>query len=164
MRNTSHSLLVTVAQIIKKGGGYWSKAGQLKYTELLEIRHGIKIATRTVRYHFFNQANSGLVKRIRRWGRNEVGQVYNRTTAICLTAAGYKYLYDNGITRAIKYIDRLKKKYGKDSDSAKIPPGEIPGSYQEVPPKKGGKNPYSDPVHRKKIGLPPFPPFKPEAN
>lgn len=162
MRNTSYSLLVSVGKIIEKSGGFWSKASQQKYTELLAKIHNVNISKRTVRYHLLNQTNQHMVRRYRRWKRASSGRVNAQTTAICLTVHGYKYLLAKGFTWAGLQIKRLNQKYGKNSDGAMRPPGKIPGSSQEIPPKKGGKNPYADPAHRKKMGLPPNLPFKPD--
>lgn len=145
MRHTSTALFITNGLILKKSGKLWIYPSQEKQLELLDKIHDIKIVSRTLRYHHLNHINDGLTKRqIRRLPRDD-GTWHMKTTARCYTVSGYQHLLRLGNPWAKDRIERLIRKYGPKSDSAKKPLRQTPAPANRAPLKKPGPSNLEDP-------------------
>jgi len=159
MRNTKYDVLITIQAIIKRYGPNWCYASRNKILELLHKYHDIKIGYRMLGYHLADLREVGFIKTYGRTHRRNDGTLCLLTSARCLTIRGCKYLLRRGVTWAKHHLNRLKLKYiphqpGKPHDEAKHP-------ARDFVPEGSGQNPFLDPGHRRRLGLPDAPPFNP---
>jgi len=160
MRNTKYDVLITIQAIIKAHSGNWCYASRYKTLELLLNYHGVEIGYRMLGYHLADLRDAGFIKTYRRTHREADGTICLLTAARCLTIKGCKYLLQRGVTWAQHHLNKLKLKYippqpGKPYDEAKHP-------VRDFIPEHSGKNPFLDPGHRRRLGLPDAPPFDPK--
>ncbi len=110
MRTTQYSILVGYAGITEKGGKYYSYASTATMLRLLCEFTGVAISRSTFFKHTRALKKEGLIKVIRRYGRRENGEIYNRTSAVCITIKGYAVLAARGVKWALSMIKKLRKK------------------------------------------------------
>lgn len=111
MQLTKYSILVSIGKIIEKHGENYSYASTKTILELLSKYAGIKIGKRTYYAHMSDLRKEGLVKSIRRYGRELDGKIYNRTSAVCITIKGYVQLALRGWKWALSMAKKLRKKF-----------------------------------------------------
>lgn len=149
-----------MAMMIKRGRGNWCYASrQGKITWISKV-YGTVIKYRMMGYHLADIVKEGIFKRIRRTHRNPDGTIILLTAAYCLTFKGCKYLIKHGMEWGKNQYNKLKLKYvpskpGKPYDEAK----HLDREEVLKPP---GENPFLDPGHRRRLGLPDAPPFDPK--
>lgn len=122
MQLTKYSILVAIGKIIEKHGENYSYASTKTILELLAKYTQIKIAKRTYYAHMADLRKEGLIKSIRRYGRETDGKIYNRTSAVCITIKGYVQLALRGWKWALSMAKKLRKKFvpGKTEPSQQI--------------------------------------------
>ena len=160
MRNTKYDVLITIQAILKRYRGNWCYPSRARILELLQKYHTIEIRYRQLGYHLADLRDAGLIKSIRRNHRNDDGTLCLLTSARCLTIKGCKYLVKRGVTWAQHHLNRLKLKYMPPQPGK--PDSEAKHSDREDLPEHSGKNPFLDPGHRRRLGLPDAPPFNPK--
>ena len=111
MQITKYSILVAIGKIIEKHGENYSYASTKTILELLSKYAGIKIVKRTYYAHMRDLRKEGLIKSIRRYGREQDGKIYNRTSAVCITIKGYVQLALRGWKWALSMAKKLRKKF-----------------------------------------------------
>lgn len=111
MQLTKYSILVSIGKIIEKHGENFSYASSKTILENLEKYTKIKIVKRTYYGHMKDLRAEGLIKSIRRYGRQPDGKIYNRTSAVCITIKGYLQLALRGWKWAVSMAKKLRKKY-----------------------------------------------------
>jgi len=112
-RNTKLSTLITIAKIISLSKKNYSYLTQQKYIELLLKHHKVKIAPRTLRYHLKGLEDMGMIMRHKRWSRDSTGRVFRRSTAICITIVGAKYMFAKGCDFAVRMMKTITESIRK---------------------------------------------------
>lgn len=110
MQLTKYSILCCVGKVIEAHGQNYSYASTKTLLELLQKYHRIKICKRTYYQHMRDLRDEGLIKSIRRYGRELDGKIYNRTSAVCITIKGYVLLALRGWKWALNMAKRLRQK------------------------------------------------------
>ena len=111
MQLTKYSILVSIGKIIEKHGENYSYASTKTMLENLEKFTRIKIVKRTYYAHMKDLRAEGLIKSVRRYGRQPDGKIYNRTSAVCITIKGYVQLALRGWKWAVSMAKKLRKKF-----------------------------------------------------
>lgn len=111
MQITKYSILCTIAKIIEKYGKNYSYASTANTLELLSKYQKIEICERTYYQHMEDLRNEGLIKSQRRYGREQNGRIYNRTSAVCITIKGYLQLAIRGWKWALNMAKKLRLKF-----------------------------------------------------
>jgi len=160
MRNTKYDVLITIQAVIKRYQGNWCYASRAKMLDLLQQYHAIEIRYRQLGNHLADLRDAGLIKTYHRNFRRDDGTLCLLTAARCLTIRGCNYLLQRGVEWAKHHLNKLKLKYippkpGKPFDDAKH-------LVREDLPEPSGLNPFLDPGHRRRLGLPDAPPFHPK--
>lgn len=157
MRNTKYAVMITLLKVMVRHHKFWSIASQKKILDLLETYHGLKIHVRQLNYHLADLRGAGYIKTISRKHRNADGTLCLLTSAHCITIKGYKYLITKSVSEAWQRLKELKTKYIPKPEP--VSAQEKPLLAQEITPKKTGKNPFLDPVFRKRKGMTPLTSF-----
>jgi hypothetical protein len=119
MRTTKYSILVGYSKIIKKYGKNYSYATTSTMLDLLHDFTGVRISARAFYRHTSDLRKEGLLQAYRRYGRNENGTIYRRSSHVYITIKGYYLLAKTGIEWAWKMVTKLKRKYQpKKTDAA----------------------------------------------
>ena len=127
MQLTKYSILVTIGKVIEKYGENYSYASTKTILENLVKYTKINICERTYYQHMRDLRDEGLIKSQRRYGREQDGKIYNRTSAVCLTIKGYVQLALRGWKWALSMAKKLRKKYvpqKQEKDYVVIPHNE----------------------------------------
>lgn len=111
MQLTKYSILVTIGKVIEKHKTNYSYASTTTILELLNKYTKIKICKRTYYQHMADLRKEGLIKSQRRYGRQENGKMYNKTSAVCITIKGYVQLALRGWKWAVSMAKKLKQKF-----------------------------------------------------
>lgn len=96
----------------------------------------------------------------RNWGRYDDGTVFNKASNRQLTIKALYVLKKTGCNVA-KWLWGTAKKITKPLDLSPAT-RENPPPAKEEPPRKTGVNPFLDPGHRRRLGLPGALPFDPK--
>lgn len=108
MQITKYSILVAIGKIVEKHGGNYSYASTKTMLGNLEKFTQIKIVKRTYYAHMRDLRKEGLIKSIRRYGRQPDGKIHNKTSAVCITIKGYVQLALRGWKWALSMAKKLR--------------------------------------------------------
>lgn len=111
MQLTKYSILVTIGKVIEKHKGNYSYASTNTILELLNKYTKIAICKRTYYQHMRDLREEGMIMSHRRYGRQDDGKVYNKTSAVCITIKGYVQLALRGWKWALSMAKQLRKKF-----------------------------------------------------
>lgn len=149
--HTKSAVLVTVSKVIQKYKGNWCLATQNTIILLLEEHHKINIKRRSLNYHLADLREHGLIRTIRRNGRNADGTLYLLSSATCLTIKGCYYLARNGYNWAYKKAKQLQKTYYPSVPAKNIQQSQSTDDREEKT--LSNYNPFKDPAFREATGL-----------
>ena len=125
MKNTKVSLLVTLFACMGNGNSHYTKAHVDVIIDLLAKIHETKVKRRWIFECLRYLEDNGLIKRKKRYKRQDDGTILQTSSMISFTFKGVKELYKLGVRGARQLLDTMLKWWQKKDGRFPEPEPEL---------------------------------------